>query len=193
MPVWHWLILLRRITVIVSLHCVFLIREPAQCPSVSGQQSHHSQQSTKSLSPSFLAAPPTPLPSLSSSEPPDCLSPFPPTLSPCPPPLSPDSKRRLKELSHDLSLKQKISLALIWALAAFYGLTACFPEKVRRHGRRDGSSQQIQLLLLSRPRLYYLLFSSDIWTGINRGQSCAKCVFCLPDRGDCLYDEKWNQ
>ena len=106
-----------------------IIREPTQCPSVSGQQS------TKSLSPSFLAAPPTPLPSLSSSEPPDCLSPFPPALSPCPPPLSPDSKRRLKELSHDLSLKQKISLALIWALASFYGLTACFPEKVRKEGR----------------------------------------------------------
>ena len=170
---------MRRITVILY----FLIREPTQCPSVSGQQS------TKSLSPSFLAAPPTPLPSLSSSEPPDCLSPFPPTLSPCPPPLSPHSKRRLKELSHDLSLKQKISLALIWALASFYGLTACFPEKVRR----EGGSQPIQLLLLSRLRLYYLLFSSDIWTGINRGQSCAKCVFFVPDRGKCLYDEEWNQ
>ena len=118
-------------------HCVivcFLIREPAQCPSVSGQ---HSQPSTKSLSPSFLAAPPPPLPSLSSSEPPDCLSPFPASLSPCPPPLSPDSKRRLKELSHDLSLKQKISLALIWALASFYGLTACFPEKVRRANKSN--------------------------------------------------------
>ena len=61
------------------------------------------------------------------------------SLSPCPhlhchhypAPLSPDSKRRLAELSHDLSLAQKISLGSMWLLAAFYGMTACFPEKVR--------------------------------------------------------------
>ena len=47
-----------------------------------------------------------------------------------PPPLSPDSKRRLAELSHDLSLAQKISLASMWLLAACYGITACYPEKV---------------------------------------------------------------
>ena len=40
------------------------------------------------------------------------------------------SKRRLAELSHELSLAQKISLGCMWLLAAFFGVTACFPEKV---------------------------------------------------------------
>ena len=40
------------------------------------------------------------------------------------------SKRRLAELSHELSLAQKISLGLMWLIAAFFGVTACFPEKI---------------------------------------------------------------
>ena len=83
---------------------------------------------------SYLAVPPS---SCSSSP-----APLPGVLSPVscphlhchapspPPPLSPDSKRRLAELSHDLSLAQKISLASMWLLAACYGITACYPEKV---------------------------------------------------------------
>ena len=42
------------------------------------------------------------------------------------------SKRRLAELSHELSLAQKMSLGLMWLIAAFFGVTACFPEKVRK-------------------------------------------------------------
>ena len=112
------------------------------------------------MSASYLAVPITPLPSSSSSSPAPplgCVSPldtgsyypgvasppcghvnhYPGVVSPpCghvnhyPAPLSPDSKRRLAELSHDLSLAQKISLVSMWLLAAFYGITACFPEKV---------------------------------------------------------------
>ena len=103
--------------------------------------------SNTSLSASYLAVPPTPLPSSSSSSPPpvpSCMSPvplvdtgsyYPGIMSPCPQhhcpaPLSPDSKRRLAELSHDLSLAQKLSLVTMWLIAACYGITACFPEKV---------------------------------------------------------------
>ena len=103
------------------------------------------QPSNTSLSASYLAVPVTPIPSSSSSSPappPGSVSPldtgsyYPGVVSPpCghahhPAPLSPDSKRRLAELSHDLSLAQKISLVSMWLLAAFYGITACFPEKV---------------------------------------------------------------
>ena len=59
---------------------------------------------------------------------------------------SPGSKRRLAELSHELSLAQKISLGSMWLLAAFFGATACFPEKVTQSNKHcQGSCEPLRL------------------------------------------------
>ena len=67
---------------------------------------------------------------------PDPSSPSPrpatPHSAPAPAPLSPDSKRRLAVLSEDPTLQQKLVLAAVWLSSAMFGLTTCFPEKVRR-------------------------------------------------------------
>ncbi|XP_023347187.1 uncharacterized protein LOC111715979 [Eurytemora carolleeae] len=57
-------------------------------------------------------------------------SPYYPGLSPEPAPPSPQTKRRLAELSDDLTLKQKLCILGIWIFSAFYGIATCFPEKI---------------------------------------------------------------
>ena len=54
------------------------------------------------------------------------------------------SKRRLAELSNELSLAQKISLGSMWLLAAFFGATACFPEKVTRSKKQALSCELLR-------------------------------------------------
>ena len=98
------------------------------------QESHRPSSSAGGCSLSASLPPP-----LSSSCSSPCLpsplsspSYLPGTLSPAssPAPLSPDTKRRLAELSDDLTVRQKLAITSIWLLAVFYGVITCCPEKV---------------------------------------------------------------
>ena len=109
----------------------FKLRRRWQTTSQSSQPSRSSSRPSNSLSASLLAVPATPLPSSSASSSPFCSSP-PPNASPVPPPLSPETKRRLQELSEELTIRQKVGLVAMWLLASFYGIATCFPEKVEK-------------------------------------------------------------
>jgi len=108
-------------------------------------------------------------PSTSSRESPVSSTPspyYPGTLSPVPAPLSPDTKRRLAELSDDISMSQKLMLLSIWLCAAFFGIATCFPEKVFGVGMLQGSDIQIVSELVGSAREEELT-SCRIRTGIN--------------------------
>ena len=136
-----WCILPFTIIAFSWLHILPIIWIPERCKIWKRTSRPPSCQPSESRSTSLLGVPPTSIPSSSSSSTPapvlgtdsppeDNSSYLPGTLSPVPAPLSPDTKRRLAELSEDLTMRQKLVLGAIWLLASLYGITTCFPEKV---------------------------------------------------------------
>ena len=135
-----WCILPFTIVAFSWLYILPVIWLPQKCKIWKQTSRPSSCQPSESRSTSLLAVPANSIPSSSSSTPApaaSCVTPpedtssyFPGTLSPVPAPLSPDTKRRLAELSDDLTMNQKVVLGAIWIIAALYGITTCFPEKV---------------------------------------------------------------
>ena len=135
-----WCILPFTIVAFFWLHILPVIWLPEKFKIWKKSSQPPSCQPSESRSTSLLAVPANSISSSSSSTPApmfgcgtppeDTNSYFPGTLSPVPAPLSPDTKRRLAELSDDLTMHQKLVLGAIWLLASLYGITTCFPEKV---------------------------------------------------------------